>query len=721
MSKRAKTHTFALEIGVEDVPAPFVRDGRQMLLSAIEQMFTDIGLNPASVEAYSTPRRLIAIARGVRAQQPDVEEEVVGPRYDVAFDREGKPTRAAVGFAKRCGVSIDELNIKEVKGGRYVACKVKIKGKSAETAIREKLPEALLTITYRKTMYWNRTKVMFPRPIRWLLCMLDDKVVDLTFAGVRACNITYGHRVLARNREIIITSANKLLSQLRSGKVIYDHDERKKVALASIGDVLNTKTERLELISELDRIVDTLENPTAVVGEFDGGYLELPREIIEAALMGYQNFFPVAKRRGGRLTNRFVALHDSNPKASSIIVKGYQRALEPRLRDARFFYNEDIKLGLDHFAGMLDKIIFIEKLGEDATMADKASRIINLAHYISERVGIKLKKKMIDDAGRLCKADLASNLIQEKEFSHLQGIAGMYYARASGYDDEVAVAIGEHYSPRTADDSPPQSPLGRLISAADKTDTVVSAFVCGMKPSGSEDPFAVRRQTLGLIYTLMCSNNRGVNGSALGVEPWNVNLSELLTRALTNFDGIGVDGGIIAEIKGFISERLRGVLKSRGIRYDIADAGIGEEIDDIVEAVRRAEALSEFSTVEAFPALTIAFKRVINMVRQGRDWGIEWGELDTTLLVEKDERVLYNEFKRREGAVSELIGERDYGGALLMLSELRPYVDGFFDNVLVMCDDERLKKNRLALMEVISGLFLRVADFTKVVVEDSGD
>ena len=719
-------NVFVIEIGVEDLPSIFVKEGREKLIEILQNLFVELKLPPASIETYSTPRRIIGIAHGIDEKQPDTVEEKLGPKHEVSFTQSGNPTDAAIGFARRFGVNINELYIKETQKGRNIACKVTLKGKRAGDAISEIIPKIFTMMSFRKTMYWNETKFSFPRPVRWLLCMFNSKVLNVSFAGVRSSDYTYGHRVLYENKKIKIRSATEFLTRLSSAWVIYDHNERKRIASEKINRLLE-RDERIELTDELDRIVDTLENPTAVIGPFDEQFLSLPNEILEAALMGYQNFFPVSSKTNGKLKNNFVALHDGLSEASENIVKGFERAIIPRLRDAVFFVSEDIKTGIDNYTKMLGGIVFIDGLGEYSSISDKSRRITELSEYISKATGKSIDMKDIRDAGRICKADLASLLIQEKEFSHLQGIAGMYYARAWGYNEEVAIAISEHYSPRTADDSPPKTDLGRILSIADKVDSIVSAFICDLRPTGSEDPFGVRRQTLGLISTLVSDKNADNNGEILGESPWNINIINLVEKAISLFPSLDIPDGMRNEVVEYISERLKAHLRSINIRYDIADAGIGEMLNDVVEAMRRSFALQKFwddmvgsSKIgeRSFYDLIIAFKRVMNIVKQGKERNLNWGIFNEDILEENAEVELYNKFAERRQIALLDVKRKDYYSALMILSHLKPYVDSFFDKVLVMCDDGVLMKNRLALMEEISNVFLSVADFTKIVVEE---
>jgi len=725
--KKTDENVFVIEIGVEDMPSIFVKEGRENLYHILKGAFEGIKLLPISIETYSTPRRIIAVVKGLPLKEKNQVHEIVGPRYEMSYYPSGEPGEPAIKFAERCGVNVNELYVKETEKGKSIACKVKIKGRSLKDALKDIILQGIMRqLSFRKTMFWNETKFSFPRPIRWLLCLFNNKVVNVSIAGIKSSKITYGHRVMYGNKKIKVKSAKEFLDNLYSASVIYDHNERKRVAMAKINRLLD-KEERLELIDELDRIVDTLENPTAVIGNFDEQFLSLPNEILEAALMGYQNFFPVSSTIDGRLKNKFVAIHDGLPSSSENIVRGYERALIPRLRDASFFVSEDVKIGIDNYAKMLGGIIFIDNLGEYSSISDKARRITKLSEYISKEIDKNINIKDIEDAGRLCKADLASLLIQEKEFSHLQGIAGMYYARACGYNEDVSIAISEHYSPRAVEDRPPKTDLGRILSVADKIDSIVSAFICNLKPTGSEDPFGVRRQTLGLISTLISAKNTNNNGEILGESPWNINILNLVEKVILLFPSLNIPIDMKYEVVEYISDRLKAFLRSNGIRYDIASAGIGDMLDDIVKAVRRADALQKFwnnmvgsSKIgeRNFYELIIAFKRVMNIVKQGKEKCIPWGSFDKNLLKEGAEKELYDKFTERRQIVLSDVRVNNYYSALMVLSHLKPYVDSFFDNVLVMCEDDVLMKNRLALMEEISIVFLSVADFTKIVIED---
>ncbi|MGQ9705742.1 MAG: glycine--tRNA ligase subunit beta [bacterium] len=725
MSKDNK-NVFVIEVGVEDLPSIFVKEGKEKLMEVLVKLFAELRLRYSSIKIYSTPRRLIGVVEGINGRQPDVVEEKLGPKYEIAFTPSGKPTVSAIGFARRYNVSISKLYVKETTKGKNIACKVRIKGDRAEDAISKMILDIFNDMSFGKTMYWNETRFAFPRPIRWLLCLFNNKVLNVSIAGVRSSNITYSHRVLFDNKKIKVRSASEFLARLSSSCVIYDHSDRMRLAKERIEKVLD-KDERIELLSELDRIVDTLENPTTVIGSFDEKFLSLPDEIIKAALMGYQNFFPVSSKSTGRLKNKFVALHDSLSSASDSIVKGYERAIIPRLRDASFFVSEDIKTGIDSYAKMLEGIVFIDGLGKHSSVLDKARRITELSEFIRGRINRDINIDNMRDACRLCKADLSSLLIQEKEFSHLQGVVGMYYARACGYNEEVALAISEHYLPRTFKDNPPKTDLGRLLSIADKIDSIVSAFICNLKPTGSEDPFAVRRQALGIISTLLSVRSSNNDNEIIGTDPWNVSLIDTVDKSISLFPSLNISEDVKYEVVDYISDRLKVFLRSSGIRYDIAEAGIGDVLDDIAIAVRRADALQRFWNdmvssskfgERSFYDLIIAFKRVMNIVKQGRERNIIWKRFSKDIMKEKVEKELYNKLIEIRQVVLKFVESNNYYSSLMILSHLKPYVDSFFDNVLVMCDDENLRSNRLALMNEISDVFLKVADFTKIVVEE---
>jgi len=713
------TITFVLEIGCEELPPADLPRGEEQLKRLAEELLSEIRLSCKRIQAHSTPRRFILILSGLQARQIPKLEFVLGPPMKVAYTEDGKPTEAAIGFAKRQGVSLQECTVSESDRGPYLAYKKTLPALSAEQALAEHLPAYLARLSFPKTMRWNESGALFPRPIRWLLALADEQVVPLEFAGLRAGRFTYGHRILAGGKRISIPDAKQLLPLLKKNGVIVERAKRKETMRAQAKKLLEKVEGALpDYDWLLDQVANTMENPVAVLGGFNPRHLRLPGEVIVSALVGYQRFFPLTSK-DGELLPHFIAFHNGRRGASATILRGYQQEITARLNDASFFYEEDRKRGIDAIAEDLSGILFIEGLG---TVAEKCARLHTLATRLNEALGLGLDEKEMSDGVHLAKADLASLMVQEKEFSSLQGIMGGYYAQDAGYPQLVSRAIPEHYLPRASGGELPTTKLGRLLSVCDRLDTLAGCFALGMAPTGSEDPFALRRQALGLLAVLL--DTRDENSDLPGADAWRMDMPSAIKLALNNLgDKFPPDAdpeSVAKDLLAFISQRLRGLLAEHSIRYDLAEAAIGERLTDPAEACRRAKGLQALTALPDFDGVAVAFKRVINIVRQGRERELTWGELNVEGLSEPAERELYSKFAETQGQIEKAVSAGDYLSAFKRLATLRPPVDTFFDDVLVMDEDQVKRSNRLALMEEIADFFLSLADFTKVVVEGEG-
>lgn len=710
------TITFVLEIGCEELPPTDLPRGEEQLKRLAEELLSEIRLSCRKIQAHSTPRRFILILSGLQARQIPKLEFVLGPPMKVAYTEDGKPTEAAIGFAKRQGVSPQECTVSESDRGPYLAYKKTLPALSAEQALAEHLPAYLARLSFPKTMRWNQSGALFPRPIRWLLALADEKVVPLEFAGLRAGRYTYGHRVLTGGKRISIPDAKQLLPLLKKNGVIVERAKRVALMRKQADKLLEKVSGMIDDYEWLmDQVANTMENPVAVLGGFNPRHLRLPGEVIVSALVGYQRFFPLTSK-DGELLPHFIAFHNGRRGASATILRGYQQEITARLNDASFFHEEDRKRGIDAIAEDLSGILFIEGLG---TVAEKCARLQALAMKLNEELGLGLDEKEMSDGVRLAKADLASLMVQEKEFSSLQGTMGGYYAQDAGYPKQVSRAISGHYLPRASGGELPTTKLGRLLSVCDRLDTLAGCFALEMAPTGSEDPFALRRQALGLLAVVL--DTRDENSDLPGADAWRMDMPADIKLALNNLgdkfppdaDQESVSKGLLA----FISRRLRGLLAEHDIRYDLAEAAIGERLTDPAEACRRAKGLQALTALPDFDGVAVAFKRVINIVRQGRERELTWGELNVEGLYEPAERELYSKFTETQGRIEETVSTGDYLSAFKRLARLRPAVDTFFDDVLVMDEDDVKRSNRLALMEEIAAFFLSLADFTKVVVE----
>jgi glycyl-tRNA synthetase beta chain len=707
-----KRKDFLLEIGCEELPPAAVADARRGLAELTTQLLADVRLPAASVSTFATPRRLLVVAKGVPGSQQREVKRVVGPPKSVAYDADGKLTAAGRGFLKKWDVAEEDLLFEETAKGEYLAADVASPARAAPEVLAELIPELISALSFPKTMRWPQAGVAFPRPVRWLVCLYGGEVVPAEYAGLKAGGQSYGHRTIAPGPKDLAAVFDK-------GGAI-DLDKFKAFYEKELGVVVDVEGRRQRVTTQLKkigvapdyfekadyhvkwtfaRVLDEVEAPSLVAGDFDEKYSSLPAVVVEAALLGYLHLFPVRNKKG-ELEPRFFAVHNARPEAEDNVRAGLERVLAARLADAAYFWEVDKQTPLADMAAALDGVVFAEGAG---TLADKAARLAKLTAALAERLDLAAGERAdLARAAALCKADLTSQMVREKEFAHLQGAMGKLYAEAAGEPDAVAEAIGEHYRPVAADDSLPATKLGRLLSLADRLDTLASLFAAGHRPTGAKDPFGLRRAAIGL-YRLLLEDEEGDVAA--------VTLEDAVAQAAEFADGKEVANDVL----DFVLSRLRQNFLERGFRDDMADAVLALPARRPADLLKRLSALAAlYEDREEYIPLAIAFKRPINILRQGRERDLAWGELDEGLLVEDEEKQLLEEYREAESAVRAAVAAGDHDEALKLLATMRPTVDKFFDEVMVMCDDERLRSNRLALMQLLADLFLTFADFTRL-------
>jgi glycyl-tRNA synthetase beta chain len=684
-----------LEIGVEEMPARYIETALVQMEEGLKRLLTENRIAHGQVATYSTPRRLTVVAMGVAESGEDVTSEVTGPPAKVAFDAEGKPTRAALGFAKVQGVDVKELAVKNTPKGDYLVANKREKGKPTAEVLPGILADLINSLSFPRSMRWGSVKMRFARPIRWLLVLFGDSVVQLEIAGVRSGDFTYGHRFL-HPAKITINRPSEYLQALERAFVIADHRRRKEM----IKNQVTKKAQEggcVAMIEEdlLDEVTNLVEYPTPISGRFDESFLEVPSEVIITSMSKNQRYFPVLGRDGA-LRPLFIAISNMKDNLDEI-TKGNENVIRARLSDARFFFSEDKKTSLADLVLKLKGILFQEDLG---TVYDKAQRLVKLSQFIAERTypGVVDKAKR---ASLLCKADLASQMVFE--FPELQGVMGREYAVSSGEDEEVAIGIYEHYLPKSADSELPRTRVGIIVSLADKLDTVVGCLGVGLIPTGSADPYALRRQASGIVRMVVSSGLR-------------LSLSDMMDGAL----GLLGDklkrppDDVKKDVLEFTRDRIEPILRGEGFRYDEVDSVLSAGYDDLSDLWKRARAVSALRKSEGdFDHIITAFKRVFNILK-----GIEVQPLvDERVLVEREEKELYARFVQVREKAEPLIRSQKYEEALTVMTELRKPVDDIFDEVMIMDKDERLRKNRLGLMRSVADLFLKVVDFSKIVAD----
>lgn len=688
------TRTLLFEIGTEEIPAGFIIPALSFMEGFIKKGFSENRVGHGKIYTYGTPRRLAILVEDVSETQRDKVEEVMGPPASVAFDQEGKPTKAALGFAKSQGVEVEDLKVKETPKGGYVYVVREEKGGKTADLLPDILERLVRSIPFKKSMRWGDRETRFARPIHWFLALFGKKTVNLEIEGIKSGSITYGHRFMAPH-PIELEDPKDYLDAMKEGRVIADHRVRRDLIWEQVQkearSVGGFPQKDEELLGEVNFLV---EYPVATCGSFDSEFLELPSEVLTTTMKEHQKYFPVFDEER-KLMNHFVVVNNMLGPDMGVITQGNERVLRARLADARFFFEEDKKVPLVEMFEKLRDVVFQEKLG---TSYEKAMRFRQLAVFCAHKVAPE-KKELVDRTALLAKADLESQMVYE--FPELQGIMGREYAKIQGEPREVSLGIYEHYLPRFAGDDLPSTVTGALVGIADRVDSIVGCFGIGLIPTGSEDPYGIRRDALGVIHVILHKGFR-------------LSLGELIDKALELLGGKveREPSQVKADVLSFLRQRLYHLWVSEGFRHDLVDAVLSASFDDLVAARRRLEALSEFSQDPSFEALMTTFKRVVNILPKG----YSREEVDPARMEQEEEKALYQALLDLEGQVKELVDREDYLGALKTIATLKERVDAFFDGVLVMAEDEDVRNNRLSLLKRISNLFMGLADLSKVVV-----
>ena len=708
---------FLLEIGTEEIPARMIDAASRELKQRVTDLLKRERLTSGEVVAFDTPRRLSVLASGISVSQPDLTERVNGPSANIAY-KDGQPTPAAHAFAKKAGVEVSKLETVATPKGEYLAATITKKGRAAREILADLLPKEINSIYWPKNMYWRKPNEKFVRPVRWIVALLDEEIVPLEFDGIHAGNSSRGHRILNDAPVRVPRAGAEYVRVLESAKVL-GREEREKQIRKSLDAATRTIPgahwrEDKEL---LDTVVNLTEYPSAILGSFDIEFLTLPEEVLVTVMRDHQKYFAV-EDSNGKLAAHFLAVLNTDGDRDGIIRHGNERVLRARFNDARFFWQTDQKKPLRERLELLRHVTFQKDLG---SYYDKTIRVQRLASWLSEIVkqsGMAVRPGIVHKAACLAKTDLTTELV--KEFTELQGIVGGLYARVQELDEHlsddvrqgISTAIYDHYKPESMDDSVPRTVEGAVLSIADKADSIAGMFALGLIPSGSKDPFALRRQANGIVKTI-----------AEHKLPFR--LQELMTDARARYAGSPAEGKFVATvdypnaINGFFRERLEFYLKdSRGYAYDVVNAVLAAGSGDIVDDLARAEAVTKVRSSGDFASISVAFKRMKNILRQARESGkIPSSRIEQAALIEDAERELAALIPPTAERVRTLRAERNYDQALLEIAKLRPAVDKFFDKVMVMVDNERVRANRLALLETLVKEFSTIADFSEIVTE----
>jgi len=708
---------FLLEIGCEEIPARMIDAAQNELASRVGELLAreSLGL-PAGVSApLTTPRRL-SVASTIADRQMDVTEQVTGPAVKIAF-KDGQPTRAAHEFARKAGVDVSQLEKIATPKGEYLAAKITKKGRSAAEILAESLPKELSSIHWPKNMYWHKPIERFVRPVRWLVAMLDSEVIPLAFAGVRAGNQSHGHRTLSQG-VVQVPKANAYVERLREAKVLGrgEREQQIRKALDAAARTIPGARWR-EDKSLLETVVNLTESPSAVLGSFDPEFLELAEEVLVTVMRDHQKYFAV-EDPNGQLSPNFLAVLNTDGDPKGIIRHGHERVLRARFNDARFFWQTDQKHPLRERVQLLKHVTFQKDLG---TYYEKTKRVQRLCSWLSELIrqrGRQIRPGVIHKAALLAKADLTTELV--KEFTELQGIVGGLYVRVQQLDRDmadgtrraIADAIYDHYKPESMEDSVPRTIEGAVLAIADKADSIAGMFALGLQPTGSKDPFALRRQANGIV-------------KIIAEHKLPLSLSQLFADARQAYQNSGTEKKFSAKVdfagavRDFFHERLEFYLRDvLGYKYDVVNAVLATGSDDVVDTVARAQAVTKVRASADFESISVASKRIKNILRQASDTGKHAaGAIEPAALQEPAERELAALIPQVAKRVDELRVQHEYEAALAEISKLRPTVDLFFDKVMVMVDDDRIRANRLAVLQTLLVNFSTIADFSEIVTE----
>lgn len=680
-----------VEIGVEELPARVVDDALRQLVEGLAEALEQARLGSLRRRGFATPRRLAALFDGVPERQQEREVRVRGPARHVAFDSEGRPTRAALGFARAQGVAPESLEVARTQEGEYVFAVKREPARPAEAVLPEIIPAVVRRLSFPRSMRWGPPDLRFARPIRWLVVLWGDQVLPVALDGLAAGRESRGHR-LAHPGPVPIARADDYERALEAAAVIADPERRRRMVVEEIeGAAARHAGRPVAAPGLIDEIANLVEYPVALVGRFDPAYLELPREVLMTTMAAHQRYVAVAGD-DGRLLPAFVVVANGPHIDEALVREGNERVLEARLADARFFWREDRRRPLAERVEALKGVVFHERLG---TMYDKVQRLTALVRWLGPRVGLSAAEQAAAErAAWLSKADLVTHMVYE--FPELQGIMGREYARAGGEDEAVAVGLAEQYQPRGAGDELPATAAGALLSLADRLDTLVGFFGVGLAPTGSEDPFALRRHALAAVRILLARS-------------WHVSWREAAAQAAGLY-GARLQWAVpeLAEELGeFVRQRLRGVLADEGLPADVVEAALGPGGDDVADVAHRARALAGCLGEPYLDDALVAFQRAYNITR-GR---LGDGRFDGALVQEPAERALVEAMERALPEVEARASAGDVAGAVRRLAELRPAVDRFFDDVLVMAEDERVRANRLQILSRLVRAFERIANF----------
>jgi len=681
-----------IELGTEELPPKALLTLSRAFTEGVTKDLQDAGLSAAEVKSFATPRRLALLLRDIPLKQQDQAVEKRGPALQAAYDDDGNPTKAAQGFARSCGVDVSELQQKETDKGTWLFFEKLEKGKSLQELLPGIVATALAHLPIPKRMRWGDGADEFVRPVHWLVMLLDDQVIDAHILGTSAGNQTRGHRFHAPDA-MTIQQASDYESQLeKSAYVIADFAKRREMILQQVEARASDLAGVVKIDEDLlDEVTALVEWPRSISGRFDEEFLAVPSEALVTTMQDNQKYFAVFDK-AGKLLPHFITIANIDSKKPELVSSGNERVIRPRFADAKFFWEQDKKISLSSRLQSLESVVFQHQLG---TIGDKVIRIRALAGYMAEVLGFDVSEA--ERAAELCKCDLMTDMVGE--FPKLQGIMGNYYARHDGEADTVANAIEQHYWPRFSGDAVPAEAVGQFVALADRIDTMMGIFAIGQKPTGVKDPFGLRRAALGIIRILI-ENELPIDIVTLCQKA----AEELADKLDAN--------PVVDEVVNYIYDRLQAYYHDRGIRFDVVEAVLACKPTVLTDLENRVVAVDQFLGEEAAVALAAANKRISNILKKNDQ--VYGFEIDERLFELDAEKQLYQRLNQLEAiAIGHFNGD-EYLPGLEALSGLRPLVDQFFDDVMVMVDDEKLRHNRLALLQKLANNFIRAADFSRI-------
>ncbi|MBP1968695.1 glycyl-tRNA synthetase beta chain [Virgibacillus natechei] len=682
-----------VEIGLEELPARYIDDAERQLADKTKNWLVELRITHDSIISFSTPRRLTVLVKNVAEEQTTIVEEAKGPAKDIAKDANGDWTKAAIGFTKGQGKTVEDIYTKDLNGTTYIYVKKHIEGKQTTDLLPE-LRSIIESIQFGKNMRWAEQTLKYARPIRWLVALFGDSVIPFEVANVRTSNVTFGHRYLGT--ELSLNNPSEYQTALFKNYVVVDAGERERLILDGIKQVEQKENFQIPVDKELlDEVRNLVEYPTAFVGSYEKSFLQLPSEVLIISMKEHQRYFPV-KSHDGTLLPYFVGVRNGDDYALDTVIKGNEKVLRARLADAQFFYEEDQNHSIDYYMDKLERVVFQEKLG---TISDKVRRVVYLTRELAQL--LNLDEKTANNAIRtaeISKFDLMSHMVNE--FTELQGIIGEKYALNFGENSEVSKAIKEHYLPKQANGYLPESIAGSVVSIADKLDTIVGCISIGLIPTGSTDQYGLRRQATGILRIMQANK-------------WNITLESLLESTKSVYQTLDIDQRnaekVTNDLADFFHLRAAYLLKEMGVEQDVVQAVLHREIGAVDYTFAKATILTNKRNDDQFKYIQEALVRVLNLASKTNQTEVNQKHFETD-----SEQALYEKYEALVNDYAKVKEQKDAKSTLELLGELAEPIHNFFDHNMVMAEDDQIKTNRLALVNKIAYLILDYADLTAV-------